>query len=33
MLICSILNNAVKTIGEANLIPSLNSDGKSLKEE
>ena len=27
------MNNAVKTVGEANLIPSLNSDGKSLKEE
>ena len=33
MLICSILNNAVKTFGEANLISSLNNDGKSLKEE
>ena len=33
ILICSILNNAVKTVGETNLIPSLNSDRKSLKEE
>ena len=33
MLISSILNNAVKTVAEANLIPSLNSDGKYLKEK
>ena len=33
MLICSSWNNAVKTVGKANLIPSLSSDGKSLKEE
>ena len=34
MLICSILNNAVKTVGEANLIPFLNSDGnKSLNKQ
>ena len=33
MLICSILNNAVKTVGKANFIPPLNNDGKSLKVE
>ena len=33
MLICCILNNAIKTVGEENLIRSLNSDGKSLKDE